>query len=85
MAGLVILDPKTRQYSAETRAAFGLQGGVRGRIIAGLGYKAQAMLLTPVQWTGGGLFCGTGGCDVGFSSGSSIIQLALDAGLSLRF
>jgi hypothetical protein len=85
MGGLVVMSPVTERYAAETRLAFGLQGGLRIPFNENLSLKTQAMLLFPVQWTGGNLFCGPGGCSVGVSSGTTIIQLALNAGLCITF
>ncbi len=78
MLGLAILDPKSNKYNTATRMAFGIDGGVRAHISGPLSFKIQATLMGPIQWVGGGLMCGGGGCDVGVSSGTTIIQLGID-------
>jgi len=42
-------------------------------------------LLLPFQWYGGGIFCGGGGCSVGATSGTAIVQGQVSGGLVLAF
>lgn len=39
----------------------------------------------PINTYGGGLFCGSGGCNIGVSGGSSLLQADITAGLVMRF
>jgi hypothetical protein len=84
-AGLVVFDPRSARFGSETRLAVGLTGGVRGALAGPVGWKAQTMLLLPLLWTEGGLFCGPGGCNLGLASGTAIVQMNLTAGLTYSF
>jgi hypothetical protein len=84
-AGLVIFDPSSPRYGTETRFAVSATGGACGTIAGPLGWKVQAMLLVPILWTEGGLFCGPGGCSIGLSAGSAIGQVQTNAGLTVSF
>lgn len=84
-AGMVVFDPSSPRFGTETRFAVGVTGGACGTIAGPLGWKVQAMLLIPILWTEGGLFCGPGGCSIGLASGSAIGQVHTNAGLTVSF
>ncbi|MBO0936387.1 hypothetical protein J2I47_07485 [Fibrella sp. HMF5335] len=84
-AGIVIFDPQNPRFRDETKFAVSLTGGVRGAIAGPIGWKAQATLLMPILWVGGGLFCSTGGCNIGITSRTVIPQLNANAGLTVSF
>jgi hypothetical protein len=84
-AGLVVFAPVSPQYGNETRFAVGLTGGATGPLAGPVGWKAEASLLMPILWVGGGVFCGPGGCSLGLSGGSALVQLHTNAGLTLSF
>lgn len=84
-AGLVVFDPINSRYGSETRFAFSLTGGARGKFAGPLGWKLQASLLLPVLWTEGGLFCEPGGCSIGLASGRAIVQMNTNAGITISF
>lgn len=84
-AGMVVFDPKNTRFGNETKFAFGVSGGVRGRISGPLGWKAQAMLLMPILWTEGGVFCGPGGCSFGLAGGLAVVQMHTNAGVTVSF
>ncbi|AQG81985.1 hypothetical protein [Spirosoma montaniterrae] len=84
-AGLVVFDPVSRQFNNETRFAMGVTGGAVGSLGGPLGWKIEASLLMPILWVGGGVFCGPGGCNLGLSGGSAILQMHTNAGLTLSF
>jgi len=83
--GMVVFAPESRQYGNETRFAVGFTGGATGPLAGPLGWKAEASLLMPLLWTGGGVFCGPGGCSLGLSGGTAVVQLHTNAGLTVRF
>lgn len=83
--GMVIFAPESRQYGNETRFAVGFTGGATGPLAGPLGWKAEASLLMPLLWAGGGMFCGPGGCNLGLSGGTAVVQLHTNAGLTVRF
>ena len=84
-AGMVVFAPQSRQYGNETRFAVGLTGGATGPLAGPLGWKVEASMLMPILWVGGGVFCGPGGCNLGLSGGSALVQLRTNAGLTIGF
>jgi len=46
-----------------------------------VGLRLQGRLLMPFQWGSGGFFCGTGGCNIGVGTTTSILMADLTAGL----
>ena len=77
--------PDSNEYGDEWlfSMAFGL--GVKVPVGERFALRLQGRLLMPIQWAGGGLWCGTGGCGIGLSGGSSIIQGDVTAGLAIAF
>lgn len=80
-AGLVNFNPDLTGVSSEWRFAFGLNGGVKIYLSDSFGLRGQGSLLIPIQWGSGGIFCGSGGCSVGVTGGSAILQGAVTGGL----
>ncbi len=70
------------------RLAASMQAGVQLELSELLGVKFRAALLAPLQFGGGGLFCGIGtggsGCSVSVGASSSILQGDFSAGLVLN-
>jgi hypothetical protein len=63
-------------------AALGL--GILVPINERIGIRTHARLLLPFLYSGGGLWCGTGGCSIGVSGGSSFVQGDIAIGLVIR-
>jgi hypothetical protein len=64
-----------------TKFAWGGKLGLQIDMSPSVGLKLGAQLLSPVQWTGGGVYFGTGGASAGVTMGSSIYQFGLTGGL----
>jgi hypothetical protein len=66
---------------------FSIAAGLGTKIHASerFGFRLQARALMPMQFSGGGLWCGTGGCDVGLGAGIQFFQIDASAGLFLNF
>lgn len=77
--------PDTSEYSDEWLFSMALGFGVKVPIGERLALRLQARILLPIQWAGGGLWCGTSGCGIGLSGGSSILQGDVTAGLTIPF
>lgn len=77
--------PDTSEYSDEWLFSMVLGFGVKVPIGERLALRLQGRFLLPIQWAGGGLWCGTGGCGIGLSGGSSIMQGDVTAGLTVPF
>jgi hypothetical protein len=77
--------PKDVNLDDEWR--FSIAAGLGTKIYASerFGVRLQARALMPMQFSGGGLWCGTGGCDVGVGAGIQMFQIDASAGLFLNF
>ncbi|NVK26872.1 MAG: porin family protein [Flavobacteriia bacterium] len=84
LVGLAIFDPANPLYDTETFFAFGGQVGARLALSDRFGINLRTQLLAPVQGLGAGLWCGGGGCDVGLSAVSSILQMNAMLGIDLK-
>ncbi len=71
-------------FSDEWRFAINFGGGVKHFINDTVGLRLSALLMMPLTWGGGGLFCGTGGCSVGAGAYSVFLQAELQAGLVFK-
>lgn len=83
--GATLFDPQGSGTGSEWLFSATLGLGVKIYASENIGLRFQANLLLPFQWSGGALWCGTGGCSVGVSSGSSIVQGNVLGGLIFMF
>ena len=76
--------PQNTVYGSEWKfsAAFGL--GLIVPVSQRIGIRTHVRLLLPFMYSGGGMWCGTGGCSIGVSGGSSIAQGDVAIGLVIR-
>ncbi len=79
--GAANMRPTSGGHTDEWFFAAGLGGGVKARLNPRLGLRIQGRLMMPLRFSGGGLWCGVGGCNIGVGASSSILQLDLNAGL----
>lgn len=82
--GAVRYIPKDSQFDDEWMFAITLGGGVRYYFNPKIGLRLGTRLMMPLSFSGGGLFCGTGGCNVGFGSYSTFLQIDVSAGLTFK-
>lgn len=84
-ATFVLTDPKS---DVVVRFAAALQGGAKFDLSEKVGLRIRAAMLMPLQFGGGGLFCGVGtggsGCSVNVGASSSIIQGDFSAGIVVK-
>ena len=83
--GIARFDPYKVDTDSEYRFAFSCGVGSKFFLSDRIGRRFQGRLLIPFQWAGGGLWCGTDGCSVGMSGGSSILQADVSGGLIFAF
>ena len=74
-------DPDVPNRGNVSKFTVGLRGGVKFFISDRIGLFAQARMLLPVQWAGGGIWFGGGGSGTSLSVGSSIITGDVGGGL----
>jgi len=67
-----------------TKFAWGGRLGVRIQASEKVSLRLHAQLLSPVQWSGGGFYFGTGGAGAGVTTGSTIYQFNLGGSLNFR-
>jgi opacity protein-like surface antigen len=67
-----------------TKFAWGGRLGVRIQASEKVSLRLHAQLLSPVQWSGGGFYFGTGSAGAGVTTGSTIYQFNLGGSLNFR-
>lgn len=86
--GAAIFDPSRAEFATESRFAVGLNGGVKIDLSHRLGLQLRGGILMPMQFGGGGLFCGIGtggsGCSVNVGASTTILQGDISGGVILR-
>jgi hypothetical protein len=81
----ITIDDTTFRPSDEWMFAATMGVGVRLMISERIGLRAHGRLLMPMSFSGGGLWCGGGGCSVGVGASSWFLQGDVGAGLIFRF
>lgn len=85
--GRRVPDPRDRQLEYRSKCRYASRytaGALLHETVFAFGSQVGCFLL-PIQWAGGGLWCGTSGCGIGLSGGSSILQGDVTAGLTVAF
>jgi len=82
--GATLFDAKTASLGDEWR--FSVSFGVGGKFYLGknFGLRLQSRLLMPLTFSGGGMWCGTGGCSVGVGTWTQLVQFDFTAGFFIR-
>ncbi|MCK4548949.1 MAG: hypothetical protein KAU49_02230 [Candidatus Krumholzibacteria bacterium] len=76
--------PQSSMYGSEWKFSAALGLGVIVPVTPRIGLRMHARLLLPFMYAGGGMWCGTGGCSIGVSGGSAIVQGDVALGLVIR-
>lgn len=79
--GAAMFDPDQKTLGNEWFFAATLGGGAKVFLSERIGFRFHGRILLPMQFSGGGLWCGTGGCNIGVGSSTTILQFDLQAGL----
>jgi opacity protein-like surface antigen len=77
--------PKDSNFDDEWRFSIAAGLGVKVNASERIGLRLQARALMPLQFSGGGIFCGTGGCSAGLGAGIQMFQIDTSAGLYVNF
>ncbi|MGD8594729.1 MAG: hypothetical protein PVF82_18025 [Gammaproteobacteria bacterium] len=83
--GATYFDPDKSGISSETLFSLSFGMGLLKEIHKNIALRIQGRLLIPIQYGGGSLFCGNGGCSIGLSGGTTILQGDVTAGIAVRF
>jgi len=79
--GAANFNPVGSMWTNEWFFAAHFGGGVKMFFSDAVGIRLQARALFPFSFSGGSLWCGTGGCSIGMGSYSSIMQFDFTAGI----
>ena len=82
--GATLFDAKDASLTDEWRFSVALGGGGKFYLGKNIGLRLQARLLMPLTFSGGGLWCGTGGCSVGVGSWATLAQFDFTAAFFIR-
>jgi len=83
--GATYFDPDKSDFSSETLFSMSFGMGLLKEINKNIALRIQGRLLIPIQYAGGSMFCGSGGCSIGLSGGTTILQGDVTAGVAVRF
>ena len=84
-AGATVFHPRNGGFLDQWLFSVSATLGVKVKIIKNFGLRGQARVLVPMYFTGGGLFCGYGGCSVAVSGAGAIMQADFTAGPYFEF
>jgi len=59
-------------------------GGGKFYLSDKIGLRLQARMLLPMTFSGGGAWCGTGGCAAGFGAWAVLVQFDFTVGVFIR-
>ncbi len=76
--------PKPSEYKEEWVFSATLGLGLKAYLSPRFGLRFQGRMLIPMRWSGGGMWCSTGGCNIGVGTGSVILQADVSAGIIIR-
>ncbi len=76
--------PQSSIYNSQWKFSVALGIGALVPVSERIGFRLHARLLLPFMYSSGGMWCGTGGCSVGVSSGSAVVQGDVALGLVIR-
>lgn len=82
--GATLFDAKNASLDDEWRFSVAMGGGGKFLFGKNFGLRLQARLLLPLTFSGGGLWCGTGGCSVGVGSWATLAQFDFTAAFFIR-
>jgi opacity protein-like surface antigen len=82
--GATLFDAKDASIDDEWRFSVAFGGGGKFYLAKNLGLRLQGRILMPMTFSGGGMWCGPGGCSVGVGTWATVVQFDFTAGVFLR-
>ena len=82
--GTTLFTPTNGEYSDEWLFSITFGGGGKFYISNNVGLRLQARLLLPLNFSGGGMWCGPSGCGVAVGTWTSFLQADLTGGIFVR-
>jgi hypothetical protein len=83
--GATLFDAKDATRTDEWRFSVAFGGGGKFYLSDKLGLRLQARMLIPMTFSGGGMWCGTGGCGVGVGAWTPLVQFDFTVGVFFKF
>ncbi|GMR25584.1 MAG: hypothetical protein BMS9Abin39_0893 [Ignavibacteria bacterium] len=83
--GATLFSPSDPTRGDEWLASITFGGGAKIDMSEKVGIRLQGRILMPLIFSGGGFWCGTGGCGVGVGSWTPLVQFDLTAGIYIKF
>ena len=81
--GTTLFSPHSVRYSDEWQFSMTIGAGIKFYLSKHVGLRLQARALLPFYWGTGSVWCGTGGCSLGYGSTSIMLQGDFTAGLMI--
>lgn len=82
--GATLFSPIDSDFSEEWRFSITFGGGGKIYLSDNVGVRLQARLLMPLNFSGAGMWCGSGGCSVGVGSWATLLQADFTGGIFVR-
>ncbi len=82
--GATLFDAKDASLGDEWRFSVAFGGGGKFYLSDKIGLRLQARLLMPLNFSGAGMWCGTGGCSAGVGAWTTLVQFDFTAGVFIR-
>jgi hypothetical protein len=82
--GFTVFNPKEQGLSNRTFGSMNFGAGVKVKIGEAFGIRLQGRLMVPVAFSAGTLWCGTGGCGLGYASYATMVQGDFSLGFFYR-
>jgi len=82
--GATLFSPIDSEYREEWRFSITFGGGGKFYLSDNVGLRLQARMLIPLNFSGAGMWCGSGGCSVGLGSWATLLQADFTGGVFVR-
>jgi hypothetical protein len=82
--GATLFDAKDPTLSDEWRFSVAFGGGGKFYLSDKIGLRLQARMLMPMTFSGGGMWCGGGGCSAGVGAWAVLVQFDFTVGVFIR-
>lgn len=82
--GATLFDAKDPSLSDEWRFSVAFGGGGKFYLSNKIGIRLQARMLLPMTFSGGGMWCGSGGCGAGVGAWTPLVQFDFTAGVFIK-
>jgi len=82
--GATLFDAKDPTLSDEWRFSVAFGAGGKFYLSDKIGLRLQARMLMPMTFSGGGMWCGGGGCSAGIGAWTPLVQFDFTVGVFIR-